>query len=885
MNEISEDLQVERVLCGKSGSAHYGSLHLTAHHLIFRYEDAGMEEMWVPYPLISLVVQLPQTLQGQSPITFHTRTFETFSILFASDHDAVDVFESVKELTVCTSVNQLYAFFYSPNPPFDAEGGWSIYSPRKEFGRMGVGTRTKAWRFTDINKEYQFSSTYPSLLVVPTRISDSTLTYAAKYRSKCRIPALTYLHWANFGTITRSSQPMVGIKQNRSVQDEKLVEAIFQSHRSPDSRSSSIPIYGATATNLIVDARPTANAMANTARGAGTENMENYKDAKKTYSGIDHIHAMRESLGKVVDALREADIIAASVSGKVLGEAKQLAVLDRQALRRSGWLRHLSNILEAVVLIVRNVHINSSHVLVHCSDGWDRTSQLAALAQVCLDPYYRTMHGFQVLVEKDWISFGHRFRDRCGHLSSEKFFTSVADSGNAGGGAEAAQAFLTSVQNRFASQHHIKETSPTFHQFLECLRQIQRQFPERFEFNERFLRTIHYHLYSCQFGTFLYNNEQERKRGEDNMVPSERTASLWEFLNSSSQVELHKNTSYNPLLDDLSNRDSKADMGVLTPNAKDIRFWHELYGRTDEEMNGKIIISQVKEDSEFVPSIEGLDDDSVNSHTRTEAVPPVAHSQPTTITSSPTVFRSGSPTASEGLSSSLQGLWSSLPEFGQKVGGGFLVASTPTGLGGTPPRPSSPGRMRGPNAPDFFTNSGVKSMWGKLSSNATAAFTAVQEVYDGVTKDFKGGPRPFEDDTENYSGGRELQASDFSVDGERFTSRASTSFSRVGSSNRPWDSVIPQRSLADLAMDNPWSSVWSPSSPPPTTQLDMDDTDPLPEDPTVAQPSQRQNSAFHHPPKQGPSVSRVTHSDENNVTEQETKRPSLTTDPLGVGLV
>ena len=46
-------------------------------------------------------MQLPHTLQGRSPITFHTRTFETFSLSFGSDRDAIDVFESVKELTVC----------------------------------------------------------------------------------------------------------------------------------------------------------------------------------------------------------------------------------------------------------------------------------------------------------------------------------------------------------------------------------------------------------------------------------------------------------------------------------------------------------------------------------------------------------------------------------------------------------------------------------------------------------------------------------------------------------------------------------------------------------------------------------------------------------------
>lgn len=77
------------------------------------------------------------------------------------------------------------------------EGGWGCYNPRQEFARQGLGTRTKAWRFTDINKDYTFCPTYPSKLVVPSRISDSVLSYAAKYRSKARIPALTYLHWAN----------------------------------------------------------------------------------------------------------------------------------------------------------------------------------------------------------------------------------------------------------------------------------------------------------------------------------------------------------------------------------------------------------------------------------------------------------------------------------------------------------------------------------------------------------------------------------------------------------------------------------------------------------------------------------------------------------------
>lgn len=49
-------------------------------------------------------------------------------------------------------------------------------------------------------------------------------------------------------------------------------------------------------------------------------------------------------------------------------------------------------------------------MVVHCSDGWDRTAQLSSLAMLMLDGYYRTVRGFEVLVEKEWLSFGHRFQ-------------------------------------------------------------------------------------------------------------------------------------------------------------------------------------------------------------------------------------------------------------------------------------------------------------------------------------------------------------------------------------------------------------------------------------------------------------------------------------------
>lgn len=65
-----------------------------------------------------------------------------------------------------------------------------------------------------------------------------------------------------------------------------------------------------------------------------------------------------------------------------------------------------------VNLIVQTIISAHQNVMIHCSDGWDRTSQLSSLSMLLLDPYYRTLKGFIVLIEKEWLSFGHMFATR-----------------------------------------------------------------------------------------------------------------------------------------------------------------------------------------------------------------------------------------------------------------------------------------------------------------------------------------------------------------------------------------------------------------------------------------------------------------------------------------
>ncbi|KIY73237.1 phosphatases II [Cylindrobasidium torrendii FP15055 ss-10] len=861
--------KVEGVTCAKAGASQKATVHLTAHHLIFQYESADEEELWVPYPLISLVTRLPQTHQGLSPLSIHLRTFETLSLTFSTDFESLDVFESVKELTVATSVQQLYAFFYTPNPALP-NNGWNIYSPREEFGRMGVGTRTKAWRFTDINKDYSFCPTYPARMVVPTRISDTTIQYAGKYRSKCRIPALTYLHWNNYGSITRSSQPMVGITQNRSIQDEKLVEAGFQSHHSPDSRVNAASVYGSTTTNLIIDARPTTNAMANTAKGAGTENMDHYKDSKKVYLGIDNIHTMRDSLNKVVECLRDADTVLASINNDLSGQITGVSMLDRQALRRSGWLRHLTAIIEGSAIIARNVHVNSSHVLIHCSDGWDRTSQLSALSQLLLDPFYRTIRGFEILVEKDWVSFGHKFLDRSGHLSSDKFFVNAPDPAKEGEGQGAAQAIFAYAQNKFASQNHVKETSPVFHQFLECVRNLQRQYPQRFQFNERFLRQLYRHLYSCQFGTFLFDTERERRVGDGlGPPPAERTFSVWDYMNSPEEMALNTNSDYDPSLD-APTKKPPGDMGVLMPNTKDVRFWNELYGRTDEEMNGRIAASQIPA-PEIIGPVESSEDDPIARAATPASVPlppspakgpldGLAPSRANTLT--PTMRRAVSPTPSTAIAPPPERPQSySQDSFRPFSEGGSAFSMKPSHASSQPQSGNGRSSAAGPAGGDF-----VRSMWGRLSSNASAAFSAVQEAYVGAPTD-----RP-PDGTQQAGELRGVDEQNVWADPQPEASSSRLGAAGPGptrrSSNNPW--ALPESSsvVSPSPYENPWGST-------PAAKERQLDVDIFPADPMVSPVLLK--SASPAPPER--STSRTTMKE-----KVQDPNPSLKgTDPLGVG--
>lgn len=373
--------------------------------------------------------------------------------------------------------------------------GWQLFNVQEEYDRQFqlAGKLGKRWRLSDINKRYTRAPTYPEYIGVPVQVLDEVLSPIFEFRSKGRIPALSYL-FRNGASITRSSQPMVGFRGNSCPQDEFLLESIYRSNPTADKPNSVLRIY---------DARPRVNAMANQAMGAGVEKCG--PNSRLDFLNIGNIHVMRESYNKlnqlcIFDATSLPSSPTSSSSSSAFSlmstpttPPSPLSASWLSNLERTKWLDHLSLILTAATSVALCVYKQTS-VLIHCSDGWDRTPQVAALAQLMLDKHYRSIRGFAVLIEKEFLSFGHKFDERYGHAHPDDAGTS--------------------------------QRAPIFPQFLDMVYQLTQQFPCAFEFNERFLVFLLEHLYDCQFGTFLCNSQKEREESR----LKEKTVSIWSFI-------------------------------------------------------------------------------------------------------------------------------------------------------------------------------------------------------------------------------------------------------------------------------------------------------------------------------------------------------------------
>ncbi|XP_058495983.1 myotubularin-related protein 7b isoform X2 [Solea solea] len=501
-----------------------GTLYLSATHTIFVDNNPETrKETWVLHSMVSSVERLPPSPAG-SQLILRCKDFQVFQILVPQEGDCVDVHASLVRLSRPEKYSELYCLSFNPNVNKEQRAeSWAFIDLVADYKRMGVPNNL--WVATAANSEYRVCDTYPSQLFVPKSATPTVIVGSSRFRSRGRFPALSYFHQDTLAAVCRCSQPLSGFS-GRSQEDEMMLQAVMKSNPGSDF------IY-------VVDTRPKLNAMANRAAGKGYENEDHYTNIKLQFIGIDNIHVMRSSQQKFIE----------------VGEMRSPSMTDfLWGLENCGWLKHIKAIMDAGVFIAKAVSDEGVSVVVHCSDGWDRTAQACSVASVLLDPFYRTIKGFMVLIERDWVSFGHKFSHRYAHLDGDP-----------------------------------REVSPVMDQFLECVWQLSEQFPCTFEFNERFLVSVHAHVYSCQHGSFLGNCQKERQ----DLRLRERTHSLWP------QLWKVKGDFMNPLY----KAELSQTQGVLRPNTSPYCFkmWKGLYNKeaksTPPPQSPADFLSAVREES------------------------------------------------------------------------------------------------------------------------------------------------------------------------------------------------------------------------------------------------------------------------------------------------
>ncbi|XP_034726642.1 myotubularin-related protein 10 isoform X1 [Etheostoma cragini] len=294
----------------------------------------------------------------------------------------------------------------------------TIFDRPSDWDREIKRTGASEWRVCSINESFVISLSLPEYIVVPVSLADQDLKQYSIFFTDQRIPLWCWNH-PNGSALVRMASINDPLQQRKIYQ--KVFTAITKSH---PQRSEVV--------QCDLD-----------------KSLPNIQDIQIAFVKVRQIC--------VIDPFEES-------------EERWLSSIEN-----SRWLEYVRAFLKHSADIVYYLDGKNASVILQEEEDRDLNCVVSSLVQLMLDPHYRSLVGFQSLVQKEWVMAGHRFLDRCNHLKKNE-----------------------------------KEESPLFLLFLDCVWQMMNQYPAAFEFTEAYLTVLSDSMWIPLFSTFLFNSSQQR---------------------------------------------------------------------------------------------------------------------------------------------------------------------------------------------------------------------------------------------------------------------------------------------------------------------------------------------------------------------------------------